>query len=300
MDSKCPDKGNVPEFLDSLCRKKEKLATYGVVIKDKDYQSMIISSLPLFLSNFTSSLLSNTRILAVSGTVDPDQLISLILEEYECSVSICSCHSGKAPKTDNKDEAMVASSSGKGKKDQKPYGICWNCGDKGHYKDKCPKPAKDIKKDSPKKSSSSANATVNHHSEDDSAFFLEGLNGNDTMDWFTEDDKDNFVSVQVSKELSEAETNEHDSLFSVDLDPEWLDLGENSANVDNNKMIIHIPCVEVYDSGCMKHITPYKNAITNFIEIPPKSFRAANKQSFKAIGTGEMIIEYQMVPISCN
>ena len=107
MDSKCPDKGNVHEFLDSLCIKKEKLATYGVVIKDKDYQSMIISSLPLFLSNFTSSLLVNARILAVSG---------------------------KASKTNDKDEAMVASSSGKGKKDQKPCSMCWNCGDKGHYR----------------------------------------------------------------------------------------------------------------------------------------------------------------------
>ena len=88
MDSKCPDKGNVCEFLDDLRVEKEKMATYGVTIKDKDYRSTIISSLPIFLSNFTSSILANARILATSSTVDPDQLISLISEEYNRGISI--------------------------------------------------------------------------------------------------------------------------------------------------------------------------------------------------------------------
>jgi hypothetical protein len=38
MESKCPDKGNVREFLDGLRVKKEELATYGVVIEAKDYR----------------------------------------------------------------------------------------------------------------------------------------------------------------------------------------------------------------------------------------------------------------------
>jgi hypothetical protein len=42
MDSKCPDKGNVCEFLDELRVKKEKLATYGVTIEDKDYHSTTV------------------------------------------------------------------------------------------------------------------------------------------------------------------------------------------------------------------------------------------------------------------
>jgi len=29
-----------------------------------------------------------------------------------------------------------------GKDDRKPRGVCWNCGEKGHYKDKCPKAVK--------------------------------------------------------------------------------------------------------------------------------------------------------------
>ena len=29
---------------------------------------------------------------------------------------------------------------------------------------------------------------------------------------------------------------------------------------------------ELYDSGCTKHITPYQDDITNFVDIPPKPF----------------------------
>ena len=51
------------------------------------------------------------------------------------------------------------------------------------------------------------------------------------------------------------------------------------------------PQAEIYDSGCSKHLTPYRNALTNFISISPKSFYAANKQSMNAIGMGEMVID---------
>ena len=290
MDSKCPDKGNVREFLDDLRVEKEKLATYGVVIEDKDYRSTIISSLPIFLSNFASSILANARILATSGTVDPDQLISLISKEYDRNVSVRSRCTGKPSKNDDKDEAMAASSSGKGKKDRKPRGVCWNCGDKGHYKDKCTKPAKDTKNDSPKKSGS-ANAAVEENSEDESAFFVECGDYRDGADWFTEVDESDMGSVQVTEELSEAEVDERDSSFSVDSDSEELNLEEKAVNVDDYAIINHEPHIEIYDSGCTKHITPYRNSITSFVKIPPKSFRAANKQSFKAIGTGEMMID---------
>jgi len=53
---------------------------------------------------------------------------------------------------------------------------------------------------------------------------------------------------------------------------------------------VNLPCAEIYDSGCSKHLTPYCDALENFIEIPPKSFRAANKQNMTAVRMGEMTI----------
>ncbi|KAF8515745.1 hypothetical protein JB92DRAFT_2913428, partial [Gautieria morchelliformis] len=69
---------------------------------------------------------------------------------------------------------MLVAGNGKGKKfERKPKGTCWNCGDKGHYKNKCPKPDKatgDKKHDSPR-GVGSANVAVESDDEDDAAFF---------------------------------------------------------------------------------------------------------------------------------
>jgi hypothetical protein len=46
LESKCPDKGNVREFLHGLRVKHEELASVGVDIDEKDYRSTIKSSLP--------------------------------------------------------------------------------------------------------------------------------------------------------------------------------------------------------------------------------------------------------------
>ena len=71
--------------------------------------------------------------------------------------------------------------------------------------------------------------------------------------------------------------NKHSLLVSFDLDlvmafePEEL-AAEASANV------INVSHTEIYDSGCSKHLTPYKDNLENFVKIKPKPFCAANKQ----------------------
>ena len=108
LESKCPDKGNVREFLDNLRVKREELASVGVDIDEKDYRSVIISSLPYALTNFASSQLAAARMFATSKTIAPDALISLISEEYERQKTQKACQSDKSK--DNTDEAMTVTS----------------------------------------------------------------------------------------------------------------------------------------------------------------------------------------------
>ncbi|KAE9400294.1 hypothetical protein BT96DRAFT_773729, partial [Gymnopus androsaceus JB14] len=48
---------------------------------------------------------------------------------------------------------------------------------------------------------------------------------------------------------------------------------------------------ELYNSGCSCHISPYHDNFSNFKSIPPKSFRATNKQKFDAVGMGSITVD---------
>jgi hypothetical protein len=83
LEMRCLDKANVQDFLFGLRVKKEELAKVGVEIDDKDYLSTIISSLPFALSNFASAQLAAARMFSASKSIDPDVLISLLMEEAD-------------------------------------------------------------------------------------------------------------------------------------------------------------------------------------------------------------------------
>ena len=70
-----------------------------------------------------------------------------------------------------------------------------------------------------------------------------------------------------------------------------VDLDEVVAHVESSNKAKSSPCVEVYDSRCTRHITPYHDDVDNFIEISLKSFWAANKLDFTAVGMGEMTVD---------
>jgi hypothetical protein len=51
------------------------------------------------------------------------------------------------------------------------------------------------------------------------------------------------------------------------------------------------PHIELYNSGCTHHISPYHDDFMSLVDIPPKTFHAANKQHFSAVGIGELTID---------
>jgi hypothetical protein len=101
LESKCAEKGNVHQFLDDLQTKREELSSVGIDVDHKDYRSTIISSLPTYLSNFASSQLAVAKLYSPSKTIEPDALISLISEEFECQKTQCTCHAGGAKSKDD-------------------------------------------------------------------------------------------------------------------------------------------------------------------------------------------------------
>src|SRR5258708_23952071 len=92
LESHCPEKGNIREFLEGLHVKKEELAQVEVTIDRKDYLSTIISSLPYHLSNFALAQLTAAKMFAPTKSIKPDVLMSLLMEEAERQKAQLACH----------------------------------------------------------------------------------------------------------------------------------------------------------------------------------------------------------------
>jgi hypothetical protein len=118
--------------------------------------------------------------------------------------------------------------------------------------------------------------------------FIDGgcdSDGNET-DWFSEIGK-RAGSNQKTEELSGIDWSECSLLVNIDLDSVSIAEPDETATqvgVDNKDL----PCVKIYDSSCLKHLMPYRDALKNIIEIFSKSFWAANKQNMMAVGMDEM------------
>jgi hypothetical protein len=270
LGMRCTDKGGVREFLEGLRLKKEELVQAGVDIDEKDYLSVILSSLPPAMSNFASSQLAAARFSALK-TITSSDLISMLIEEADRQKAQYASRKGSGKGKEEESEALAAGESwkgkgrkGKGKKDVD----CWNCGEKGHFSNKCPKPKVDKKS---KASTSTANAAANVSDEEGAWAAVEEV---EAADWFCVDEEE--AGVEIEGECCEV----------------VRDLGDTSGIAlvvqDSTKSG---GIAELYDSGCTNHISPYRDHFENFQAIVPRKFRAANQQTFSTIGIGELIID---------
>jgi hypothetical protein len=115
--------------------------------------------------HFASSQLAVAKLYSPSKTIEPNALIYLILEEFECQKTQCTHCAGGAKSKDNTDEVLFAGNvknegNLKGKPKCEP--VCWNCDKLGHIKPNCPEPLMRPNNSKAKpKAKESANATTN-------------------------------------------------------------------------------------------------------------------------------------------
>ena len=121
---------------------------------------------------------------------------------------------------------------------------CWGCGKMGHFKNKCPNPKKDEKT-----TKAAANAVVSDEEEGAWAAIEVA-----EADWFCVDDEVDEVGVKGESEEA-VETAELGDTSGVAL------VALNSAAPEG--------LVELYDSGCSNHISPYRDRFENFKTIIP-------------------------------
>ena len=112
LEMRCTKRGDVREFLTSLCCKCEKLAAVGVTVTDKKYERTILKGIPSELATFASHLLFLALIIHDASPVDLDALINQICEKADRLKSRCTKAQGA--KKDFTDEALSATASNDG------------------------------------------------------------------------------------------------------------------------------------------------------------------------------------------
>ena len=329
LTSRCPEKGNAKDFLRGLWLKKEELAQVGVTISDEDYLSTIISSLPDALSNFASAQIAWTM-QQTSQLMDVNTLMSMLLQEAERHNLRAQRHkqgSGKG-KDEEQDEALaVSSEQSGGKKGRDSSKVkCWNCGEMGHFRNKCPKPKKT-------KASLTAPATVNPKTTTDATSRTantiktmsdeEGAWVGEEMvieDWFREAIEADYAEMPKLVEASDSKEEENLAVLEDELRFEEIveeegvckmtsdesedkvedkDTAEEFGDMSGEAFVMAelvqaAGMAKLYDSGCTNHISPYRSQFENFELVAPQCFRAENKQTFSTIGRVNSLSTYQM------
>ncbi|KIJ93739.1 hypothetical protein K443DRAFT_111581 [Laccaria amethystina LaAM-08-1] len=140
-----------------------------------------------------------------------------------------------------------------------PRGTCWGCGDKGHFRDKCPKKSKDGKesKDSPKSGSANAAVGINLDSEGEGAFATVAVD-----DYESDDSMPDLEVVSDSDSDSESKSGilTDNDWFSDAVDEEVgdQDCSEGSEWDPNDLFEDSAPAVNVLfalvDPGAPEHI----------------------------------------------
>ncbi len=278
LESRCPEKGNIREFLEGLRVKKEELAQVGVTIDNKDYLSTIVASLPYALSNFASSQLTAARMFSSTRTINPDVLISLLVEESDRQrAQFARQKFGGKGKEGEKDEALNVAPD-KGKKPRKDV-ECWNCHEKGHFRHQCKKPKQTESKKADKepkketKSDGRANAAESD-SESDCAWILEDDDNNSVA---SDDSLPDLGQISDLEDDDEAytgfedwEAEEQDWFYDTpqsDNDKDVVakreeDAAENLGDVSGEALVTADSSkpthrIELYDSRCTNHISPF-------------------------------------------
>jgi hypothetical protein len=171
-------------------------------------------------------------------------LIPILIEEADRQKVQYASRKGSGKGKEEESEALAAGETSKGKKGFKRSRKdveCWNCGNKGHFSNKCPEPKKEKKG---KSSENSANAVA---TEEEGAWAAEEV---EEHDWFCMDDDEVEIEGEMREEVEEL--GDTSGIVLVALD---------SAKPGG--------VAELYDSGCTNHISPYRDHFQNFENIVP-------------------------------
>jgi hypothetical protein len=311
----CLRGGDICAFLTSLRMKRNQIKATGVTVSDNDFEQTVLQSLPDKLAKF--AVLTQMSAHVSGNTLDMTFLIQCLCEEADRLKSCCAQHQqgqGKGKKGDQTDEALAVTytttmSGNRNGRKKRHQGNCHNCGKAGHWVRECctpkkeegsttqPAPAYSATTSKPEnKPVGSANVVVTDDIEGD-GFFM-AIEEVDHV--HVEHAVPDLLMGETSTPNEEAhpESACAEEFFDWSGPEDWLDKeGELFFEEEMAAAVIMPaedtgPHTELYDSGAMRHISPYKADFSTYTTLsPPVYMNTANQQRFPALGEGNLVIQ---------
>ena len=138
---RCPDKGDIRIHLNCLRQMHQDLQNIGVLIKDKDYATIIMQSLPSSYMDFVANIAAAAQLVMVDLTTD--KLQHQLEQEFDRRKT------HRVPNTPKSEDAAYSShptdssepqNSPSRRRGSRSELRCWNCDGIGHMKSECPSP----------------------------------------------------------------------------------------------------------------------------------------------------------------
>ena len=291
-EMRCSSVSEVWTFLGQMRVKREELAAVGVEVTGKEYQSAILKSIPEEMSKFASGLLTSTRMFAPGMKVDPDILIDNISEEADRLTARRKrdkSAKGRGQQGGAQDKALAATGEG-GRRKRK--GKCHNCGKLGHWARECRSQKKDDQQSGQSNANANASTSQNQSQQGSQPPAYTGSqsrpankpvgSANAVAD--ADDEPDgcwaaDFASEEDSERASSWSGSDSETWEAALA--EWEDLELQYPEPDKEP---HAPtesaggaqavitaveeaksaCVELYDSGATRHLSPYHEDFTTY------------------------------------
>ena len=275
-----------PHFDDLIAMKKD-LSACGDNIGDVDFLNILMASLPRSWDGYIGSMRGMMSLR--EEPVKPRDFMTHVIEEFERRTLT---NAKRGTKEKSNDFALTTSADDKNRKKVE----CFNCKKKGHRKADCWAKGGGKEGEGPKlkkKGKEVTKETAKVALDNEDGVWMACLEDQDDCEATPPSDSrfDPFT-------FALGHTPEHDPIIAATIDSLTID---NPAIAGNGVSDTPGPAgaaaeddsteIDLYDSGASRHMSSYRHKFSNYRSIEPRSIRAADDHTFKAIGKGDMKID---------
>jgi hypothetical protein len=286
QSTRCGEDDDVCAHFTKLTNYHEQLVAMGQSIPNQQFADILIASLPSCYEMRLCAITTNAD--ETGNPINPARVIKFICDDYDKQMI------GKEANKKSEDQAFAIQSR---KRKNKSDIECFNCTKKGHIKADCWAKGGGKEGQGPRRnrrgqeSTSESAALAAEKMEDieswilqvhDNLSFESLISSSSANSEVSEDSSDTDVESWASigkADFANSESGSDDAKASDTYTQDVVSASEGNAEA------------KLYDSGALRHISPFRHCFITYQPITPHPISAADNRVFYTIRTGTLQIE---------